>query len=89
MVSNAAAAASPLILTANPTIAKVGAAGGTFSIIAGGTCISGAVVNAGSNCSINVQYAPGGSAVTATANVTITGNATAGGTQTSANFTAN
>jgi hypothetical protein len=88
-VSNAAAAASPLILTANPTIARVGTAGGTFSIISGGTCISGAVVNAGSNCTINVQYAPGGSAVTATANVTITGNATAGGTQTSVNFTAN
>jgi hypothetical protein len=81
-----------LILSANPTIAKVGAGGGTFSIPAGGTCVSGAVVAAGGACTINVQYAPGTSTATATANVTIAGDVGAGpgnGTVTSANFTAN
>ena len=87
-VSNGAAAAGPLTLIANPTIAKVGGAGGTFSIT-GGTCASGFAVNAGSSCTIFVQYAPGTSTATATANVTITGSGLATGTQTSANFTAN
>jgi hypothetical protein len=80
-----------LILTANPTIAKVGT-GGTFSIVtgtAGGTCVSGAAVNPGGTCTIVVRYAPGGSTATATANVTITGNLPAPGTQTSANFSGN
>jgi len=87
-VSNAAAATGPLTLTANPAIAKVGAAGGTFSIVAGGTCVSGAVVNPGGSCTINVQYVPAGTA-TATANVTITGSGLAAATLTGANFTAN
>ncbi len=88
-VSNAATAAGPLILTANPTIAKVGTAGGTFSITTGGTCVSGAAVAAGASCTINVQYAPGTSTATATAHVTIAGDLPAPGTLTSANFTAN
>ena len=88
-VSNAAAATGPLTLTAVPTITKVGAAGGTFSIQPGGTCVSGVTITASGSCTINVRYAPTSTA-TATANVTITGmglgNAT---TQTSGNFTAN
>jgi len=79
-VSNAAAASAPLTLTANPTIAKVGGAGGTFSIVAGGTCVSGAVVNPGSNCTISVQYVPGTSTTNVTANVTITGSGLAAAT---------
>ena len=85
-VAVSAAAAGPLVLTENPTIAKVGTAGGTFSIPAGSTCVSGAVVNPGGTCTINVQYAPGASTATATATVTINGNATP---VTSANFTGN
>jgi hypothetical protein len=88
-VSNAGASTAPLTLTANPTIAKVGTAGGTFSIQGGGTCVSGAVVSPGSSCTINVQYVPGASTATATANVTITGSGLAAATLTSANFSAN
>ncbi len=93
-VSNAATATGPLLLTANPTIAKVGAAGGAFSIT-GGTCVSGASVAAGASCTISVQYVPPANGTTATrtatatAHVTISGNLAAPGTQTSANFTAN
>jgi hypothetical protein len=86
-VSNPTGANLSLTLTANPTIGKVGFAGGTFSIT-GGTCASGTVVAAGGNCTITVRYAPGTSTATATANVTISGNVGTG-TQTSANFTAN
>ena len=88
-VSNSAAAPGTLTLTAAPSIAKVGAAGGTFSITAGGTCISGTVVAPGGSCTINVQYAPGGSTTTATGNVTITGTGLAGPSQTSTNFSGN
>jgi hypothetical protein len=78
-----------LTLSATPTIAKVGGAGGTFSIT-GGTCVSGTAVAAGNTCTIIVQYAPGTSTATATANVTITGTGASGtGSLTSANFTAN
>jgi hypothetical protein len=84
------ASAGPLTLTAAPTVTKVGAPGGTFSIT-GGTCVSGAIVNpvAGSSCTIIVQYNPGGSTTTATANVTITGTGLAASTLTGTNFTAN
>lgn len=85
-VTNPATATTELVLSAAPNITKVGT-GGTFSIT-GGTCVSGAAVAVGANCTINVQYAPGASTATATAHVTVTGNLTAG-TATSANFTAN
>jgi hypothetical protein len=88
-VSNPAGNNGSLTLSAAPTVTKVGAAGGSFSIAAGGTCISGATVLAGSSCTIVVQYAPGGSTATATANVTITGDVGNAGTATSANFPAN
>ncbi len=88
-VSNAAAATGALTLGAAPTIAKVGGAGGTFSIVAGGTCVNGAVVNPGGSCTINVQYVPGTSTATATANVTISGTGMATTTLTGSNFSAN
>jgi hypothetical protein len=52
--------AGPLTLTGAPTLsAGVPPSGsGTFTITPGGTCVSGAVVNAGGTCSINVHYVP-------------------------------
>lgn len=90
-VSNTAtgATAGPLVLTAAPTINKVGSAGGTFFILTGGTCVSGVVINPGSSCTISVQYAPGTSTATATATVTISDTGAATATQTSTSFTAN
>jgi hypothetical protein len=91
-VSNTAAGANagPFTFTAAPSVAKVGAAGGTFSIIGGGTCTLLSVINPGGTCTINVQYAPGATGTTlATANVTATGSGLATTSQTSANFTAN
>jgi hypothetical protein len=90
-VNNAAGASGPFTFTAAPTITKVGTAGGTFTIAAGGTCASGTVVNPGGSCTINVSYAPGVSTVTATAHVNVTGSGISSptGTQSSANFNAN
>jgi len=49
--------AAPLTLTGAPTLTQISGTG-TFSIT-GGTCISGAVVNAGGGtCTINVHYVP-------------------------------
>jgi len=89
-VSNTAtgANAGPFTFTAAPAVTKVGAAGGTFSIVSGGTCTATTVLNVGTTCTINVQYAPSGT-TTATANVTVTGTGLATATQTSTNFTAN
>jgi hypothetical protein len=90
-ITVANAGAGSLTMTAAPTVTKVGAAGGTFSIIAGG-CANGTILLAGGSCTINVQYAPPtGSTTTATANVTITatGMGTPTNTLTSPNFTAN
>jgi hypothetical protein len=84
-----------LTLTAVPTVAKVGTAGGTFAIVApasGTRCVSGTVVAVGGSCTIGVQYTPpatGNRTATATAHVTISDTGAAAGTQTSANFTAN
>ncbi|MDE3011964.1 MAG: choice-of-anchor D domain-containing protein, partial [Pseudomonadota bacterium] len=88
-VGNAAAATGALKLTANPIMTKVGTAGGSFAIVSGGSCVTGAVVSPGSSCTIKVQYTPGTSTATATANVTITGSGLAATTLTSANFTGN
>jgi hypothetical protein len=86
-VTNPAGNNGNLTLSAAPTVTKVGTAGGTFSIAAGGTCIAGANIAPGATCTIIVSYAPAGT-TTATANVTITGDVGTG-TATSANFTAN
>jgi hypothetical protein len=72
-ISNGAAATGPLTMTAAPAVNKVGGAGGTFTVIAGGTCTSTSVIAPGSSCTVNVQYAPGASTATAAAHVTITG----------------
>ena len=82
------AAAGPFTFTANPTLTPVGTQSGTFSIQPGGTCVSGFVINPGTNCSINVRYVPTTTA-TSTANVTVTGTGTAALSQTGGNFNAN
>jgi len=73
-VSNAATASAPLTLTGAPSIVQTvptsPPAAMKFSIT-GGTCVSGTVVNPGSSCTINVQYAPGGVTTTATAHVSL------------------
>jgi hypothetical protein len=76
--------AGPLTLTAAPTIARQTGTG-TFSIVSGGTCVSGAVVNPGSSCTINVRYVPPTTgSLTSTANVSIAGTGLATSPQTSA-----
>ena len=52
-VSNSAFATGSVTLSAAPTVVKVGTAGGTFSVIAGGSCASGSVIAPGGNCTIN------------------------------------
>ena len=90
-VSNTAigANAGPFTFTTAPTIAKVSGTGnGTFSIT-GGTCVSGFVINAGSNCSINVSYSGETNTATANGRVTATGTGIATASQNSATFPAN
>lgn len=67
--------AGALTLTAAPTVIKASGPGASsFSVIAGGTCASGTVVNpGGGSCTVRVQYNPGGSTATSTAHVRITG----------------
>ncbi len=73
-ISNYLGATGSVTLSAVPTVVKVGTAGGTFSVIAGGSCAAGTVLTApGGSCTVNVQYAPGTSTATATAHVQITG----------------
>jgi hypothetical protein len=82
------ATAGPFQFTAAPTITRASGTG-TFSIIAGGTCTATTVLAPSASCTINVQYAPGGSTVTATAHVNVTGTGAATGTVSSTNFSAN
>jgi hypothetical protein len=80
------------ITLASRMVAKVGGAGGTFTIGAGGTCTSGSTVAAGGTCTIVVTYNPGGTTTTATAHVVLTdtlAGAAGTATQTGPNFTAN
>ncbi len=67
--------AGPLTLSAVPTVIKAtGPAASSFSVIAGGTCASGTVVNPnGGSCTVNVQYNPGGSTSGSSAHLQITG----------------
>ena len=90
-VSNTAtgANAGPFTFTADPTVVKVGTTGGTFSVVAGGSCANGVAVGPGSSCTVNVQYAPGTSTATAAAHVTVTGSGIATASQSGANFNAN
>ncbi|HYM07703.1 MAG TPA: hypothetical protein VEU11_14195 [Terriglobales bacterium] len=92
--TGATAEAVTLAASPNPTVSKVGANGGTFSIVTGaggGTCVPGFVLNTASSnsCTIVVQYAPGASTATATGFVTVTGVGLQGGNNRSGNFTAN
>jgi hypothetical protein len=82
-------ATSTFSFTAVPRVTKIGTSGGTFSIIAGGTCTATTVLNPSQFCTVSVQYAPGGSISLATANLTVTGTGLAVPTWTSANFLAN
>jgi hypothetical protein len=85
--------AGPLTLTGAPTLSTgVPPSGsGTFTITPGGTCVSGAVVNSGSTCTINVHYvppaAPASMSTTMRANLPNTGAATS--PQQSGNITGN
>jgi hypothetical protein len=88
-VSNAAAATASFTFTATPTLAQTGTGNGTYAITAGGTCNSGAVVNPGSSCTVNVQYSGETNTATANGRVTITGTGLATATLTSANIPAN
>jgi hypothetical protein len=73
-VSNAAAATGPLNITAVAVTKTAGPAAGTFSVIAGPltTCVPGLALAPGSNCTVRVQYNPGGNTSTSTAHVAIT-----------------
>jgi hypothetical protein len=73
-ITNYLGASGSITLTPAPTVVKNGTAGGTFTVIAGGTCANGTVLVApGGSCTVNVQYAPGTSTATATAHVQVTG----------------
>jgi hypothetical protein len=87
-VSNGAAATGPLTLTAAPTVVKVGAAGGTFSVTSG-TCASGSVIAPGGSCTVIVQYVPGASTANAAAHVQITGSGTSSSPLNGPNFNGN
>jgi hypothetical protein len=79
----------PFTFTSAPTVTKTaGAVASSFSIT-GGTCANGGVVNPGSNCTIVVQYSPGGVTTTATAHVTVTGSGINPATQNGGNFNGN
>jgi hypothetical protein len=87
-ISNTArgANAGPLTLTAAPTIVKT-AGLGAFSIT-GGTCVSGMAIDAGSNCTVTVQYVASGTS-TSTAHLMITDTGAATTSQSTPNFNAN
>ncbi len=77
--------------TALPAVNKVGTAGGTFTIAAGGgtgpACTATIALAAGGSCTETVTYTPAGTTL-ATANVSVSGSGAAS-PQISANFTAN
>jgi hypothetical protein len=86
----AGANAGPFTFTAPPAVVKAfGPASGTFSVIAGGTCTATTVLNPGASCTIDVQYAPGGSVAAAGAHVTVTGTGIVGANASNLNFPAN
>ena len=91
-VSNATGATSGPLTITSVGVAKVGSAGGTFSVAAGGTCVAGFVLNPGSSCTVSVTYAPGAAGTTtATAHINLGNSSGATGTPVSVtpNFTAN
>jgi len=77
-----------LTLTAAPTVVRT-AGTGTFAIT-GGTCVNGAVVAAGGNCTADVQYTPPATgAVASAAHVTLADSGASTATQNSPGFTGN
>jgi hypothetical protein len=83
------ATAGPLTLTAVPSFTKASGTGtGTFSIQPGGSCVNGAVISPGSNCTILVQYIPTNTS-NAAYNVTITDTGDSQVSRNSPNFTVN
>ncbi len=82
--------AGPLTLTAAPTLSQLSGTG-TFTIT-GGTCVSGAVVNAGGGtCTINVHYVPPASpaSVTSTMRVNLSNTGAASNPLQSGSITGN
>jgi len=84
-----AANGGPITLTAAPVVNRATGTG-AFTVVAGGTCISGTVLAPGATCTINVQYVPPTTgSLTSTAHITITDTGATTVNQNSANFTAN
>jgi hypothetical protein len=79
----------PLTLTAGPVVNRATGAG-AFTVISGGSCVAGLVLQPGGSCTVNVQYVPPTTgSLTSTAHVTITDTGATTATQNSANFPAN
>ena len=79
-VSNTAtgASAGPFTFSSAPAVNQTGAVHGSFAIT-GGSCANGLVVNAGSNCTIIVQYTPSlANTLNSTAHVTVIGTGITG-----------
>jgi hypothetical protein len=79
-VSNTAtgASAGPFTFSSAPAVNQTGTAHGSFAVT-GGSCANGLVVNAGSNCTIIVQYTPSlADTQNSTAHVTVTGTGITG-----------
>jgi hypothetical protein len=96
--NTAGAGAGSITLTANPSLGTKGGVGGitgtgTFSIVTGGTCVSGFVINPGSSCTILVRYTPLATGLnntsTATDLVNITGTGFGTSPAASGRFSAN
>jgi hypothetical protein len=90
-VTNAAAATGPINISAIAVTKTVGPASGVFSIVAGPltTCVAPMSLAPGANCTIRVQYAPGGSTGTSTAHIALTNTGATTQPLNGANFTAN
>jgi hypothetical protein len=79
-VSNTAtgASAGPFTFSSDPAVNQTGTVRGSFAIT-GGSCANGLVVNAGSNCTITVQYTPNlANTQNSTAHVTVIGTGITG-----------
>jgi len=90
-VSNAAGATGPLNISAVAVTKTAGLAAGTFSVVAGPltTCVPGLALAPGSNCTVRVQYNPGGNTTTSTAHIAITNTGAATQPRNGPNFNAN
>jgi hypothetical protein len=90
-VTNAAAATGPLNISAVAVTKTAGPASGAFSIVAGPltTCVAPMSLAPGANCTIRVQYAPGGSTGTSTAHIALTNTGATTNPLNGPNFNAN